>query len=288
VPLIKFALKARGVSHIEKDIPCQDSADAVLSLNNSIGIACVADGHGGDKYFRSDRGSNFAVNIALQSLADFYGSVIKKRTAFFDLKAASEDIKSIDMQSGLKQLEANIIYKWRNAVTEDLKNNPLTEAETETCNDNNILPDDPVIYGTTLLAGLVSDYLWFVIHIGDGLCIVLENEDKIYCPIQEDERLAFGRTTSLCDNDSINNFRESYGFSQIMGLTVATDGMADSFEPDKYLQFNKELYEKFSHFPVKTETELKDFLPKISELGSRDDISIAGIFRIKELTKVLT
>jgi len=288
VPLIKFALKARGVSHIEKDIPCQDSADAVLSLNNSIGIACVADGHGGNKYFRSDKGSNFAVNIALLSLADFYGSVTKKRTAFFDRKAGSEDIKSIDMQSGLKQLEANIIYKWRNAVLEDLKNNPLTEVETEICNDNNIQPDDPVIYGTTLLAGLVSDCLWFVIHIGDGLCTVLENEEKIFCPIQEDERLAFGRTTSLCDNDSINNFRESYGFSQIMGLTVATDGMADSFEPDKYLQFNKELYEKFSHFPVRAETELKDFLPKISERGSRDDISIAGIFRIKELTKVLT
>jgi len=287
VPLLKFALKAQGISHIEKDIPCQDSADAVLGIDNSIGIACVADGHGGNKYFRSDRGSNLAVNIALQSLADFYGSVTKKRTAFLKNNTGSEDIKNIDMQSGLKQLEANIIYKWRNAVTEDLKNNPLTEAEIEICNDNNIQGDDPVIYGTTLLAGLVSDCLWFVIHIGDGLCVVLENEEKIYCPIQEDERLAFGRTTSLCDNDSINNFRECYGFSRIIGLTVSTDGMADSFEPEKYLQFNKELYEKFSHFPEKTETELKDFLPKISERGSRDDISIAGIFRISELNKVL-
>jgi len=283
--LIKFALKARGVSHIEKDIPCQDSADAVLCLNNSMGIACVADGHGGNKYFRSDRGSNFAVNIALRSLADFYGSLSKKGIAFFDRKAGGGDIKNIDMQSKLKQLEANIIYKWRNAVLDDLKKNPLTEVEIGTCNDENIQPDNPAIYGTTLLAALVSDSLWFVIHIGDGLCVVLENEDNIYCPIQEDERLAFGRTTSLCDNDSINNFRESYGFSPIMGLTVATDGMADSFEPDKYLQFTKELYGKFSHFPVKTEAELKDFLPKISERGSRDDISIAGIFRKNELNK---
>jgi len=287
VPLIKFAVKARGISHIEKDIPCQDSANAVLGLNNTIGIACVADGHGGNKYFRSDRGSNFAVSIASLSLADFYGSVTKKKTAFFDDKAVSCAIKNIDMQSKLKQLEANIIYKWRNAVLEDLKNNPLTEVEAGICNDNNIPPDDPVIYGTTLLAALVSDCLWFVIHIGDGLCVVLENEEKTYCPIQEDERLAFGRTTSLCDNDSINNFRESYGFSTIMGLTVATDGMADSFEPDKYLLFNKELYDKFSHFPARTEAELKEFLPKISERGSRDDISIAGIFRIGELNKAL-
>jgi serine/threonine protein phosphatase PrpC len=287
VPLIKFALKAQGVSHIEKDVPCQDSADAVLGLNNTIGIACAADGHGGDKYFRSGRGSHFAVTIALRSLADFYGSVTKRRTAFFDRKAGGEGIKINDMQSKLKQLEANIIYKWRNAVMEDLKNNPLTEAETGTCNDNNIQCDDPVMYGTTLLAALVSDCLWFVLHIGDGLCVVLENEEKIYCPIQEDERLAFGRTTSLCDNDAVNSFRESYGFSQITGLTVATDGMTDSFEPDKYLQFNKELYDKFSRFPAGTEAELKDFLPRLSERGSRDDISIAGIFRIKEPNKVL-
>jgi len=286
--LIKFALKDRGVSHIEKDIPCQDSADAVLGFNSTIGIACVADGHGGDKYFRSAGGSNFAVNIALRSLMNFYGSLTKKRTVFFDSKTGSEDIRNIDMRSKLKQLEANIIYEWRNAVMEDLKNNTLTEAEIEICNDCNIQHDDPVIYGTTLLAALVSDYFWFAIHIGDGLCIVLENEEEIFCPIKEDERLAFGRTTSLCDNDAINNFRESYGFSMIMGLTAATDGMTDSFEPDKYLQFNKELYEKFSHFPIKTETELNDFLPKISERGSRDDISIAGIFRINELKKVMT
>jgi len=216
----------------------------------------------------------------LRSLTDFYGSLMNKRTVLFaDRKAGGEELKNIDMQSKLKQLEANIIYKWRNAVLEDLKNNPLTEVEIGTCNDDNIQHDDPVMYGTTLLAALVSNCLWFVIHIGDGLCVVLENEDRIYCPIQDDERLAFGRTTSLCDNDSINNFRESYGLSQIIGLTVATDGMADSFEPDKYLQFNKELYGKFSHFPVKAEEELKDFLPKISERGSRDDISIAGIFR---------
>jgi len=271
MPLIKFAIKARGISHIEKEIPCQDSVNAVLGLNNTIGIACVADGHGGNKYFRSDKGSNYAVNIASRSLADFYGSVTKKRIN--------------DMQSKLKQLEANIIYKWHNAVLEDLKNNPLTEIETGICSDNKIQPDDQVIYGTTLLACLVSNNFWFVIQIGDGLCVVLENEDKVFCPIKEDERLAFGRTTSLCDNDALYNFRESYGLTQIIGLTAATDGMTDSFETDKYLQFNKELYDKFTCFPASAETELQGFLPKLSELGSRDDISISGIFRINNLIR---
>jgi hypothetical protein len=112
--------------------------------------------------------------------------------------------------------------------------------------------------------------------------VVLENEKHIITPIEEDDRLAFGRTTSLCDNDAIKNFRESFGFSKIDGFTVATDGMADSFEPEKYLQFNKELYHNFTTIPDKAQTELEAFLPELSERGSRDDVSIAGIFKKKD------
>jgi serine/threonine protein phosphatase PrpC len=161
----------------------------------------------------------------------------------------------------------------------------LIDAETEICHINNISPDDPAIYGTTLLAALVSDLFWFVIQIGDGLCVVLESQETAFCPIPEDERLAFGRTTSLSDSEAISNFRENYGFCSIMGLTVATDGITDSFEPDKYIQFNKELYANFTQFPVKAEEELQEFLPKISERGSRDDVAIAGIFKTKEINR---
>ena len=287
--LVKFALKAQGASHVEKEIPCQDSTDAVLGLNCSIGIACVADGHGSNKHFRSDKGSNFAVSIAMHSMADFYGSITKKKASFFNYKQGFDSIKINDMSSKLKQLEANIIYKWRNAVLEDLKSNSLTEKETKICKSNNIFFDDYTdlifIYGTTLIAGLLSDNFWFVIQIGDGLCVVLENRENVICPIQEDERLAFGKTTSLCDSDAINSFRESYGIVPILGLIVATDGITDSFEHDKYIQFNKELYEKFCNFPERTEKELSEFLPSISERGSRDDVSIAGIFKLMEQTK---
>jgi len=283
--LLKFAVKAQGISHIEKGTPCQDACTAQLNINKTVGIACVADGHGSDKHFRSDKGSKLAVQVAERALFDFCGNIAREKKSFFSFKSDLKNIKDSDILPDLKQLEANIIYEWRNAVLQDFDNNPITEAEKELCKTNNIvLDDDPAnmmfIYGTTLLAGLVSDSFWFVIQIGDGLCVVLENDKKIITPIEEDERLAFGRTTSLCDNDAIKNFRESFGFSKINGLTVATDGIADSFEPEKYLQFNKELYKKFLRFP-KAETELEQYLPTISKNGSRDDVSIAGIFRIK-------
>jgi len=286
--LVKFAVKAKGASHIEKGLPCQDAATALTttlaSFNQTIGIACVADGHGGSKYFRSDKGSYLAVLVTKIVLLNFYVTIAKEKAAFFDSKANSEDGRNKDIQLKLKQLESNIIYNWSNAVLDDLKQNPLSESEVEFCKANNIDIDDPAnllfIYGTTLLAGLVSDNFWFVIQIGDGLCVVIENQEKITVPIEEDERLVFGRTTSLCDRDAIDNFRESYGFTGIQGLTVATDGFSDSFEPEKYLQFNKELYEKFYHLPARAESELQAFLPELSERGSRDDVSIAGIFRI--------
>lgn len=293
--LIKFDVKARGISHIENEKngkphpwgwPCQDAGCAQLGLNKTTGIACVADGHGGNKYFRSDKGSVLAVQTAEKALFDFCGVTARAKAGFFH-KAKNETIKTDNIQTKLKQLESNIIYNWRNAVQKHLEDNPFTETEIEFCKDNKIvLDDDPsnimFIYGTTLLAGLISDSFWFAIQIGDGKCVVLENKENIYNPIEEDERLNFGKTTSLCDNDALSKFREGYGFSQIIGLTVATDGISDSFEPEKYLQFNKEIYEKFINFPYKAETELKAFLPDISERGSRDDVSIAGLFRIEK------
>jgi len=288
--LLKFAVKAHGISHIEKSIPCQDACTAQLGKNKTVGIACVADGHGGNKYFRSDKGSKFAVQVAEKTLFDFCGTIAREKKAFFSRKSENEEKQKSDVIDKLKQLEGNIIYQWRNAVLKDYIDNPLTDTEKDICNENNIIfDDDPsnmiFIYGTTLLAGLVSNSFWFVIQIGDGLCVVLENEENIITPIEEDERLAFGRTTSLCDNDAIKNFRESFGFTKIDGLTVTTDGIADSFEPEKYLQFNKELYENFTITPDKAQSELKAFLPELSERGSRDDVSIAGIFRIIDRNK---
>jgi serine/threonine protein phosphatase PrpC len=288
--LIIFEVKAEGISHIEKSLPCQDASNAKLEHYYNIGLACVADGHGGSKYFRSDKGSTIAVQVAEKALLDFCGTIAKEKVAFFDREANNDDAKNIDTQKKLKELEGNIIYRWRNAVTHHMKENPFTEIEIENCKKNNIvLDDDPkkmmFIYGSTLLAGLVADNFWFVIQIGDGLCVVLENEEKITVPIEEDERLAFGMTTSLCDSNAHDNFREAYGFTKIQGLTVATDGITDSFTPEKYLQFNKGLYEKFTRLPLAVDEEekkLQEFLPEISQRGSRDDIAIAGIFRVRE------
>ena len=280
--LVKFSVKACGVSHIEKGLPCQDACCAQLGSSNRVGISCAADGHGSGKHFRSDKGSVLAVQTAERALFDFCGTTASAKAAFYN-REENNDKKNAAINSKLKELEGNIIYKWRKSVEEDLKQNPLTEAEIEICKNENIPHEDPLIYGTTLLAGLVSESFWFVIKIGDGGCVIIDETGEAQTLTElEDERLAFGRTSSLCDNNAIGNFREAYGLTRIKGLTVATDGMTDSFEPEKYLQFTKELYDKFTNMPAEiVEKELFGFLPELSERGSRDDISIAGIFRIE-------
>jgi hypothetical protein len=81
--LVKFAVKAPGTSHIEKGIPCQDAAIGLIAFNQTIGIACAADGHGGSKYFRSDKGSYLATLVTKIVLLNFYVTIAKEKAAFF-------------------------------------------------------------------------------------------------------------------------------------------------------------------------------------------------------------
>jgi serine/threonine protein phosphatase PrpC len=287
--LVKFNAKAQGKSHGDKNIPCQDDADSCLGSNNTVGMAFVADGHGGAKYTRSQDGSSIAVRVAEKALSTFYGTIKKQGEAFFNQKAEEEQ-RDQEIQGHLKRLEENIIYQWRNMVKVDIKNRPLTDEEKEICKASNIDSEDDeslvILYGATLLAALVSDSFWFAIQIGDGLCVTLQKDGiaelTAKMPIPGDERLAFGRTTSLCDTEAIKNFRESFGLAKIRGITVATDGVVDSFEQDKYLQFNRELYEKFKQYShEKVKEDLQAFLPELSRRGSGDDVAIAGIFRME-------
>ena len=64
-----FHAKAQGASHIESGLVCQDSVGSVRT--ESYAAIALADGHGSAKYFRSDKGSQFAVDAALACLDDF-------------------------------------------------------------------------------------------------------------------------------------------------------------------------------------------------------------------------
>jgi serine/threonine protein phosphatase PrpC len=144
-----------------------------MSKNGKIGVAIVADGHSGEKYFRSEKGSELAVKIS--TLAIFHFSL-----KFFKDEVINHSNKNEDV---LIQIESNIIYQWRKEVLEDIKNNPLNENEKIFCISKNIdinNEDDLIsIYGTTLIAAFIAEFYWLAIKMGDGVCVIINKAGKV-------------------------------------------------------------------------------------------------------------
>jgi serine/threonine protein phosphatase PrpC len=245
---VGFKAIARGESHKEKDLPCQDAVFYKHYKNG--GIIAVADGHGSEKHFRSDAGSDCAVEIAFNAIFEFNKLLkVRHESAGKGIVGAKRLIGQSPSEAQIKQIERSIITRWRSAVLEHFCKNPLNEAEKELCDKLKLdSTDDNTqvrFYGTTLLAALLKEEFWFVLQIGDGKCVIIDTQGKAQFPNIDEEALGFGKTTSLCDSKAAENFREIYGRTPIKGITVATDGVTDSFIPDAYLEFHEKLYADF-------------------------------------------
>jgi hypothetical protein len=282
--LIGFSACEIGFSHIRDGKLCQDAAANQIGDGKKVGIAAVADGHGGAKYFRSNVGSELAVKIARSELWKFYNLFLPKsgHPARLDV----EHIPTRYLEENIRRMEQEIIRRWREAVEQHIGENPWTEEELRKCVELKIdLSDNEKlfsIYGTTLLAALVAPDYWLAIQIGDGLCVLIVEDSAARAAIQTDDAQGFGYTNSLCDSRSAEKFRHSFGRDKILGVTVATDGVVDSFLPENYLDFNLKLRENFVQTSKKAQKELQAYLPKLSEQGSRDDCAISVLFHVEE------
>jgi hypothetical protein len=291
---IAFKARERGFSHIQRGRPCQDAAACYpVRSETPVGFAAVADGHGGTKYFRSDTGSRLAVRIAERELWGFHKCFSQAGPD----QPAPLDASEIDdrlLEKNIVRIEQDIVRCWREAVEKHAGDNPWTEPELAFCAENEIALPDPEdlfsVYGTTLIAALATPDFWFATQIGDGLCIVLDPDGKPRAAIPPDEEQGFGYTNSICTANAAEKFQRAFavyaGSAPISGITVATDGVADSFTPDDYLAFTAELRENFIKTPRDTAKGLQTYLATLSERGSRDDCAIAGIFRVKKPEEV--
>ena len=272
--LVTIAKSVRGSEHIKQDKLLQDSSETYS--DDYLALAIVADGHGGDKYIRSDVGSREAVFRA----KIFTYKMVKGNMEPFIKKKDTESIKS-----NLELLKGHIIREWRECVTRHYHRYVLSEKELSLCNNAKItLPIDdneiPILYGTTLLiCGYIEEYdFWFALQIGDGTCIAFKADDTPFYPIPKDEKLGFGVTTSLCSKNAGTEFHYAFGFEKLNGIAVMTDGLTDSFATEKLPDFILNIKKNALTDLDATKTELEKFLPKLSEQGSGDDISVAAIF----------
>lgn len=280
--LLTLAESCVGSGHVKARKPLQDFCAALSDKSRRYAYALAADGHGGEKYFRSDVGAKTAVKCARECMdemmKDFFPYVRRKEKNF--------------VEKNIQLLTQKIPLLWRKRVKAHFDENPLTDAEKEICVAQKIplpLSDDdvPVVYGATLVAAACFERegFWFAVQIGDGKCVVIKNGNDgatrkiVESPVPEDEKLGFGVTTSLCSKNAGAEFRFAFGFEKIAGLAVMTDGMADSFDAQKLPAFILNVRDKALADLEKTKADLKEFLPTLSEKGSGDDISVAAIFQ---------
>ena len=204
----------KGGSHEETGKVCQDFSSEYRCKDYAI--ACVADGHGSDRYIRSDRGSKFAVETSIQTISNYID------------EGAFE--AGTDCEIVLEDILRTIIARWYSKIDVDLSTEPLTETELEEIGDfknNNI----EKIYGTTLVVGVIARKIAFGLQIGDG-AFTVHYGSEIQMPMPEDPNCVYNRTTSLCDMSAASKFRKWYSDEIPDAITVSTDGLYTTFISD--------------------------------------------------------
>lgn len=97
-----FSISIRGASHIKSGKPMQDYSLAYKGNDFCVGVVC--DGHGADKHFRSEVGSEFSANVAVEKLVEF-GKLNSNWNSF-----------QSDTQKKLNRLKLSIISEWQTKI----------------------------------------------------------------------------------------------------------------------------------------------------------------------------
>lgn len=285
----------QGESHILTGKVCQDVSFSLTTDTMSIAIVC--DGHGGERYFRSDVGANYAVDVTKECVKSFVeevdvdnifsGKSFVQKSAITSEANSNIPTKDTIVDKTLRQLFSSIIYKWRNSIEQHSQLNPLTESEKQKINAR--FQEDFIkgigiekTYGCTLMCYISTPQYWFAFHIGDGKCISFDKEGNWHEPIPWDEKCFLNKTTSLCDSTAIDEFRYCYCGDGSFPLAVflGSDGIDDSFGTTEnmvnfYIQVLKLLANDGYEKAIIT---IQETLPQLSKIGSKDDMSVACIY----------
>lgn len=297
-----YSFSCQGESHKVDDKPCQDASFSAV-YENGLAIAIVCDGHGGERYFRSDVGSRMATEVIRDSVITFVDNIDKSLfvgTSFTAEEAiTSEEVvkKQTPLDVAFRQLFSSIIYQWNQKIAEHAANAAISEWEKQHVpqkylDELHTSETFEKLYGCTLMVYVQTPDYWFAFHLGDGKCITFQQEPLWSFPIPWDERCFLNKTTSLCDSNAINEFRYCYegdGFFP-MAVFLGSDGMDDSFGEDSnlvnfYIQVVKMLVTEGKDATI---ASIESELPQLSKIGSKDDMSVAFIYNLGELKAHIT
>lgn len=297
-----YHFSCQGESHKADNKPCQDASFSAV-YDDGLAMAIVCDGHGGERYFRSDVGARMATEVIRYSVKTFVDNIDKSLfigkpyTAQEAITSETHVKKQTPIDAAMRQLFSSIIYQWNSRIAIHAAHTPVSKWEQEHVpqqylDELNTSETFEKLYGCTLMVYVQTPDYWFAFHLGDGKCISFQQEPFWHEPIPWDERCFLNKTTSLCDSNAIDEFRYCYeGDGHFpMAVFLGSDGMDDSFGEDAnlvnfYIQVVKMLVNEGLETTVRS---IEEDLPQLSKIGSKDDMSVAFIYNIDELKAHIT
>lgn len=255
----------RGAAHKRNDKPNQDAWSYIQ--NDCCTVLAVADGHGSSKHYRSEIGAKLAVQTALDLLNDF---------AHADTGSHPRQIKQ-----AADYIPGQLVQEWRLAIDE------ADGGQIENSKERYS------VYGTTLIATLITADYALYLQIGDGDLLVLTEDGQLQQPLQKNVVLCANETFSLCEEKAIYHFELSLQFFAHNPtpalIFLATDGYANSFsDPGDFRQAVQDFRQSCAtHGADQIQNYLADWLDETSEQGSGDDVTVA-ILLPDTASKILT
>ena len=267
-PYIEINAHHIGKSHIQNNLSCEDYS--AHYSDEKLSVIVISDGHGDKNCFRSAKGAKFACEIAINACRQF-----ESITDHID------DIAHCDFESLVTSMESDIADNWKDKVLSDAQDHPFSDEELSLASEQaqGIYRSGQKLekaYGCTLIFAMSTRVFWLAIQIGDGKCVAAYPDGVFMEPIPPDENCLGNRSTSLCNSNAKESFRHYYSNIKPVAAFVSSDGVEESFDQaGLYNCFYSLAYWLKEEGYDATIFKLEDLLPKISEGGSGDDVSVA-------------
>lgn len=276
-----FGASIQGAAHRRSGASNQDAIDWQATYGNEqpLLVLALADGHGSAHFVRSEIGAAIAVRVARALLRDL----------------GEETNRTGDVSAGKRFVDQHLatllVRGWRNLVAQHWATTPLSASELARL-DAPLparLDADPYrLYGSTLVAALVTTGFILYVQLGDGDVVTVDLAGQVARPpLPVDSALFANATSSLCMENAAHSVRTYFqptGARLPALILLATDGYANSFASEKDFLLAAHDYLAIvraagRNAQAALRRDLEEWLHATSAQGSGDDISVGIIYR---------
>ncbi len=247
-----------GAIHLRQGQAGQDALHVWQENNRhaSSWVLAVADGHGHPECEYAGAGAKFAVQAAVTVMQNIIRSA-----------GTADDL--------LQKIPGRVGKKWRRLVREHAIGQGRLPPKAGPSRRQAVLKT----YGSTLLAAMLFRNHLYLAQLGDGMILALGKNGEWEMPARARENLLGTETYSLSQPPGEVPWNLAVlPLGQIKFLILATDGLADAFEPEtEFRRWARDLRRIILEYGLeKVAQALPNWLDDISRRSIGDDITMAA------------